>query len=365
MVDALSDAARFFDPLPCGVLVLDRAGRVVHMNPRLCRMTRRPCEQTLGLPWRELFWHGDGHDPQIDPGSAWTGEPLDGEGYLAQPDGSRRAVVASSAPLGNVPPLSEYRVLTLADISKQKAAEEGARNQYKYIAEVSNTVLEQAMELKDYSVELERRVRERTAQLHDAQLDAIYMLAVASEAKDFDTGRHVRRIQQYSQAIAGKLGLPAGEVEAIGYAAILHDVGKFHVPDHILKKPGPLTDAERAEMMLHTIAGERIISDSPFFDRSRRIARSHHENWDGTGYPDRLAGEAIPVEARIVHLADVYDALVSSRVYKQPWTPERAAALIVGSSGSMFEPRVAEAFAALVEAGEFERIRSRWRDDAA
>jgi HD-GYP domain-containing protein (c-di-GMP phosphodiesterase class II) len=127
-------------------------------------------------------------------------------------------------------------------------------------------------------------------------------------------------------------------------AAILHDVGKMHVPDSILQKPGPLTPEERAVMEGHTIAAERILANRPFYAPARRVARSHHENWDGSGYPDKLAGDSIPLEARVVHLVDVYDALVNARPYKEAWPHERAVDFIRDQTGRMFEPTIVEAF---------------------
>jgi len=233
-----------------------------------------------------------------------------------------------------------------------KKAEADLRNQYRIIADLSNTILSQALNLRDYSHELEERVSERTADLHRANMDALYMLAVASESKDQDTGDHVRRMQRACTLLAREMGLPAAEAERIGYSAILHDVGKIHVPDHILKKPGPLTEEERAAIQEHTVAGERILAESPFFEMARQIARSHHENWDGSGYPDRAGRLEIPVEARIVHLADVYDALTTTRVYKSAWTTEDAAGVIAESSGRMFDPEVVKAFVSLRGRGE-------------
>jgi putative two-component system response regulator len=179
------------------------------------------------------------------------------------------------------------------------------------------------------------------------------MLAVASEAKDADTGQHVRRIQAYAHALARRLGMGDDEAEEIGYSAVLHDVGKIHVPDEILKKPGSLNDDERRRMQEHTIVGERILGTGTFFVRARRIARSHHENWDGSGYPDALAGRAIPLEARIVHLADVYDALVHERVYKPAWSPDDAARAIRDARGWMFEPDLVDAFLDLHTQGQW------------
>lgn len=223
-------------------------------------------------------------------------------------------------------------------------AERSIKEQYDIISKLSTTVMNSAMDLKDYSKELEIRVRERTRELRDANLDAIYMLALASEAKDQDTGEHLRRIEKLSRSLAMELGMSAREADDLGHAAMLHDIGKMHIPDNILKKPGPLTDEERALMQEHTIVGERILGANPHFTSARKIARSHHENFDGTGYPDRTAKDRIPIEARIVHLADVYDALVSPRVYKPAWPREKAVRFIVEASGTMFDPEVVRAF---------------------
>ncbi len=267
------------------------------------------------------------------------------------PDGEKLPVVVSSRVLGSQPPLSDLRLVTMIDITAQKEAETSLKEQYEVIANLSNTILEQAVDLKRYSQKLEERVAERTAALHDANLDAIYMLAVASEAKDQDTGRHVRRIREYARLIAVELGMTSRDADEIGYSAVLHDVGKMHVPDHILKKPGPLTPDERKEIEQHTIIGERILADTPFFTRARRIARSHHENFDGSGYPDTLSGTGIPIEARIVHLADVFDALTSPRVYKHAWSAADAAGVIRESRGRMFDPDIIAAFESLYARG--------------
>jgi putative two-component system response regulator len=200
------------------------------------------------------------------------------------------------------------------------------------------------------------KVRDRTEELRLANLDAIYMLAVASEAKDADTGRHVRRIQLYAEALSKQLGLPREEADEIGYSAILHDIGKIHISDEILKKPGALDDHERFLMRQHTLFGERILSKRPFFTRSRRIARSHHENWDGSGYPDGLSRGDIPLEARIVRIVDVYDALTTARSYKAAWSARDASEFMLNAEGTLFEKELARAFAALIESGELARL---------
>jgi len=244
--------------------------------------------------------------------------------------------------------LRHYRLVTMIDISRQKHSEQSAQDQYRTIAELSNTVIDQALNLRSANQELERRVRERTRELHEANRDTILMLAMASEAKDEDTGRHLRRIRRLSYLIARSLGLDETEADRIGYSSVLHDVGKMHVPDEILKKPGPLEPHERRLIEEHTIIGERILGENPFFACARRICRSHHENWDGSGYPDGLAGERVPLEARIVHLADVFDALTNPRVYKRAWTRRDTIEEIRVGRGVMFDPRVLDAFEALL-----------------
>jgi HD-GYP domain-containing protein (c-di-GMP phosphodiesterase class II) len=277
----------------------------------------------------------------------------EGEFYIPRPDGTRCPVVASGRPLRCASMTAGYRLVTLIDIADLHSARERAQEQYREVARLSDTVLEQALALKSHAKLLEKRVRQRTRDLYRANMDAITMLAVACEAKDDDTGAHVRRIRRYSMKLARALGRPQEEIERIGYSSVLHDVGKIHVADEILKKPGPLTPDERRIMEQHTLAGERILSISPFFELARQIARSHQENWDGSGYPDGLHGEQIPFAARIVRLVDVFDALTSARVYKPPWPPREAVAEIRNGRGRMFEPPLVDVFLDLVERGKW------------
>jgi PAS domain S-box-containing protein len=341
------------DALNCGAALVDRAGRVVYANERLARMFQRPTVELIGADLLAMYGRDDGAVESLHETLKNFDEPREEETYLPLPGGERLPVVTSASPVkrdDGAPAL--YRLVTVLDISQQKHAEREMKEQYDIIAKLSNTILDQAMGLKDYSHVLEDRVRERTAELREANFDALYMLAVACEAKDEDTGRHVRRIRDYARMISREIGMGDGESEEIGYSAVLHDVGKMHVPDHILKKPGPLTPDERETIQQHTVMGERILCDNTFFARARRIARSHHENWDGSGYPDRSAGGAIPIEARIVHLADVYDALTTPRVYKHAWSVKDAVGVIRESRGQMFDPEVVGAFESLVSRDE-------------
>ncbi len=313
---SIESLTHLLDALNCGAALIHRDGTLRHANSRLCLMLQRPRAQLTGAGLRELC-RAASDDCRLDGAFGHFDEPFEGEGHLPLPDGRRLPVLISARPLDG-PQLGDYRIVTIIDLSPQKAAEDGLRQQYQIITELSNTILEQAVELKRQTQTLEQRVLQRTAELHQANLDAIYMLAVASEAKDEDTGRHVRRIRRHAELLARRIGLGPQEAESVGLAAILHDVGKMHVPDSILKKPGRLTDEERRIMQTHTVAGERMLAARPFFERARRIARSHHENWDGSGYPDGLPSHRIPLEARIVHVVDVYDALISPRIYKPP-----------------------------------------------
>jgi HD-GYP domain-containing protein (c-di-GMP phosphodiesterase class II) len=236
----------------------------------------------------------------------------------------------------------------LVQAEELRNARQATQDHLAAVSQLSDTVLEQARELKNSNVTLEDRVRRRTAQLNEARLDAIYMLATASDERDADTGNHVRRIESYAQRLSRRLGYNDADAQAMGHAAILHDVGKLHIPDAILKKRGPLSAPERQVMQTHTVAGERILADRPHFAAARRIARSHHENFDGSGYPDGTSRDAIPIEARIVHVADVYDALVTSRPYKEAWPAKRAINFLREQAGRMFDPELVQAFGAAV-----------------
>ena len=150
------------------------------------------------------------------------------------------------------------------------------------------------------------------------------------------------------QTITGEiclgLRLSMEESDLISFSSVMHDVGKIHIPDSILNKPGSLSDDEWKIMKTHTTAGERILGSKPFYETARRIARSHHERWDGNGYPDGLKGDSIPLEARIVTVADVYDALTNERPYKKAWPVEDALAEMEDLSGKLFDPEILKVF---------------------
>ncbi|NVL91961.1 MAG: HD domain-containing protein [Desulfobacterales bacterium] len=182
--------------------------------------------------------------------------------------------------------------------------------------------------------------------LQEAYLDTIHRLVRASEYKDEDTGAHIVRMGRYSALIAQKLGFTAREVQIILYAAPMHDVGKIGIPDNILMKPGKLTEEEVRIMRTHSTIGANILaySKAEVLKVAEQIAISHHEKWDGTGYPLGLAGEDIPLVGRIVGIADVFDALTSKRPYRGAYSIEAAIDIITKDRGRHFDPRVADVF---------------------
>jgi len=182
--------------------------------------------------------------------------------------------------------------------------------------------------------------------LKAAHLETIMRLSVAAEFRDDDTGEHVRRISRASALIAREFGLGAREVELIRAASPMHDIGKIGIPDSILLKPGPLTASERRVVESHPLIGADILAEpqNELIAMARDIALTHHEKWDGRGYPNRLAGEDIPLSGRIVGLADVLDALICKRCYKQPYPREKAMGIILREKGRHFDPAVVDAF---------------------
>ena len=193
-------------------------------------------------------------------------------------------------------------------------------------------------------ISLSAELRKRRQNLEQKTRETLKMLAQIVEARDTDAGVHLQHIQHYSRALALRLGLDEAEANEIAYAGMIHDVGKANVPDAILKKPGPLTPEERREIEKHTRWGDALLSENEEFRAAREVARAHHERWDGSGYPDGLAGEDIPVAARIVAVCDVYDALISERPYKSAWPASAAIAEIRRMSGSHFDPAIVSAF---------------------
>ncbi|WP_102127352.1 HD-GYP domain-containing protein [Deinococcus planocerae] len=189
-------------------------------------------------------------------------------------------------------------------------------------------------------------------ELRAAHEHTLLALGLALEQRDFETQGHTLRVAELSVALARALGLGEEAQELLRRGAYLHDVGKLGIPDTVLLKPGRLTPAERAVIEEHVTIGHSMLERLPFLPvEVLGIVRHHHERWDGTGYPDRLRGEAVPALARLFAVVDVYDALTSARPYKAPWPPERALAELERGAGTQFDPRIVEAFVRLHRQG--------------
>jgi CRP-like cAMP-binding protein len=210
---------------------------------------------------------------------------------------------------------------------------------------------------------LERRVRERTQDLRNSQLEIVHRLGQVAESRDPETGRHITRMSRVCAHLGKAVGMSPADCETLLHAAPMHDIGKVAVPDSILHKPGPLDDVERERMRLHTTVGSEILSGSrsPIVQMAEEIALTHHERWDGSGYPRGLRGEEIPLVGRICAVGDVFDALISVRSYKHAWSVDDALEELQSQAGKLLDPEVVAALMSvrddlpwLIEPGEDE-----------
>ena len=215
-------------------------------------------------------------------------------------------------------------------------------------------------ELQRQNSLLQERFRARTEELEAAKLEIFDCLARASDFRDEVTHAHTSRVGDLAALIARRLGLPDVDVEQLRVAARLHDIGKIGLSDSILQKPGPLEPFEFRAQERHTLIGADILSGSrfPILRVAEQIALTHHEAWDGSGYPNQLKGQAIPLVGRIVAVADVFDALTHERPYKRAWTIDEAVREIRERTGSKFDPTVVAAFLEVLESGELRRLTS-------
>ncbi|HEV8470230.1 MAG TPA: HD-GYP domain-containing protein [Candidatus Limnocylindria bacterium] len=241
---------------------------------------------------------------------------------------------------------SQLRQMTLMEKQATRYAED--------LASMLRSERERRQEL-ERALEQERIANE---ELRRTGLQGISHLLLAATIKDRTTGEHLQRVRRYVEVIAQRLGLPEDLVEEFGYSSVMHDVGKIHTPDHILQSEHHLTDEQFSVIKQHCIDGEKMLGEARFFETARAIAREHHERWDGRGYPDGKKGEEISIAARIVSVADVFDALTSKRPYKDAWSVQAGLAAIEKDAGERFDPEVVSAFVALYREGVVETIRS-------
>ncbi|MBN2148161.1 MAG: response regulator [Anaerolineales bacterium] len=205
----------------------------------------------------------------------------------------------------------------------------------------------------------------RFRQLQMAQMEQAYQAALAAlangiEVRDRYTRGHVERVTAYTLAIAEQLGWRGKRLDDLRYGAILHDIGKIFITEQILQKAGKLTEEERAEIMRHPLRGAEMVKDIPYLSMAIPVIRSHHERWDGSGYPEGLKGEEIPIEARIIAVADVFDALTSNRPYHTAATLANGYSEVVNASGAHFDPMVVNAFQRAWENNKIQEIAAKW-----
>ncbi|MCI0666440.1 MAG: two-component system response regulator [Methylococcaceae bacterium] len=223
--------------------------------------------------------------------------------------------------------------------------------------------VETQLALYDRSRMLENRVRQRTAELNESRLQIIQRLGRAAEYKDNETGLHVVRMSHYSKLIGLAAGMSEDEAELLLNAAPMHDIGKIGIPDRILQKSGELDVADWEIMRRHPEIGAEILGEhsSELLNLARQVALTHHEMWNGQGYPEGLKGEEIPLAGRIVTLADVFDALTTERPYKKAWTVEKTLEFIQKKSGVIFDPWLVEVFLGIVP--QILEIKERYREE--
>jgi len=237
-------------------------------------------------------------------------------------------------------------------------------DQYECFARCRNLLhaRQQQKIIRNRATWLENQVALATRKIQDREKETLLFLSRAGEYRDEGTGNHVLRMARYSRVTAEGIHLPTAECDLIEQAAPLHDIGKIGIPDHILLKPGRLTEEEMRVMRTHSEIGYEILasSDSPYIQMGAEIALYHHERCDGSGYPQGLQNQDIPLSARIVAIADVYDALTTTRPYKEAWTHERAMTYLRKRSGTEFDARCVTAF--LDSVAQIDEIRTELRD---
>ncbi|MBF0247309.1 MAG: response regulator [Alphaproteobacteria bacterium] len=271
---------------------------------------------------------------------------IDGYGVMEQ--------LKAMVEVGDYPPVMVLTAQTDNE-TKLKALEYGAQDflhkpfdRVEALTRIRNLVEVRLLhkQVRNQNEILEERVRERTKELEETRLEVVRRLGTAAEYKDNETGMHVVRMSKVAKVLAQAVGMSDEDANLLLAAAPMHDIGKIGIPDGVLLKPGRLTPEERVIMETHAQIGAEILGDHewPLMQMARTVAITHHEKWNGKGYPKGLEGEEIPLVGRIVAVADVFDALTSTRPYKEGWPVEKAVNLIREEAGQHFDPGVVEKF---------------------
>jgi PAS domain S-box-containing protein len=328
---AEQEIGRYFEDSLELLFTADATGRLLRVNPAWKRCLGHTAESMCGRPLTEFVNVEDRDAAAAD--------------ILSLADGSAAEVTARSRfeTLEGGFLWLEWRAVFSASDSRIRGSAHDITAQRR--AE---------LHLADEARRLQMMVDERTRDLNEARAETLQLLAVASEFRDDETAQHTERIGELAAAIGTRMGLSEESVLLLREAAPLHDIGKLAIPDSVLLKPGRLSEEEQELMQTHTTLGARLLfgSRSPTLQLAGTVAESHHERWDGHGYPLGLIGSDIPLVGRIVAVADVFDALTHERPYKPAWPVEQAVALIRSAAGTQFDPRVVEAFLEIVAGSE-------------
>lgn len=327
---------RIFEVIPIGrdkvfeamvepVVILDNKSNVVDINSSMLALLGKTAQEVVGGSAREIF----------------DDFPIPIKMYM-------QVSYARAEATFNLGSKSIYYELTVWPLYNARKEMTGRI----YISHDITALKELEQELRKLNTQLEDRVRSRTSELAEAYDTTLEGWARALELRDKETEGHSRRVTKSTLMIARKLELPADDIEHIRRGAILHDIGKMSIPDEILRKPGKLTDEERLIIQQHPQTARDLLLPIPFLKKALEIPYSHHEKWDGTGYPLGLKGRDIPLSARIFAVADVWDALSSDRPYNKAWPQEKIIAYFIEQSGKHFDPYIVNLFLGMVEKGE-------------
>jgi PAS domain S-box-containing protein len=327
LVAAEAKLERYFEESLELLWTADSTGRLLRLNPAWKRCLGHPPEAMCGRPLTEFI-----HAADRDAAAAEI---------LSLADGSRASITVSS----------RYQTLEGGHVwlewSARSSQADGMIHGFAHDVSAQRNAEQRR---NNEARQLEAMVDERTRDLNEARSETLQLLAVAGEYRDDETSQHTERVGIMSAEIGQRMGLSEESVALLRDAAPLHDIGKLAIPDRVLLKPGRLTEEEQELMQTHTVLGARLLfgSRSPALQLAGVVAESHHEWWDGDGYPLGLIGSDIPLVGRIVAVADVFDALTHDRPYKPAWPADQAVALIRSSAGSQFDPRVVEAFLEII-----------------
>ena len=259
------------------------------------------------------------------------------------------AVLNETNRLASVVSVEESQVIEISKADLDQVLEAHPLAVRKMLGSLARSLTLAKEQLARQNNRLEHEVLKRTADLHESQLEVVRRLGRAAESRDYGTGMHITRMSRIAHLIARSARMEPEECELLLHAAPMHDIGKIAIPDSILLKPGPLDPDEWEQMKLHTTMGAELLagSHSPIVQLGEVIALTHHERWDGSGYPEGLAGAATPMVGRICAIADVFDALISERPYKNAWDHESSVAEIASQAGRQFDPELVDLFLSL------------------